>query len=222
MPDRTRSWLVLAGHLTFLGVYGCGCGPGCGTNGKSPTTVADTQPPEDPERPRLPMEATPPEGLSNAQIQHTELLRIRRNFGKEHFEIALDAWIAIDVPDKIHDARLWWARTDKGDERSPFGESTRGHFEIRTQELAPDRWDLELISDKKKFVFHVEIAEDGKPAAFADVMVGPMMVTHCRASVGILHARRLLGAPVGIRKLEVTCIDDQGTVHEGRVLDGDE
>src|SRR5262247_682211 len=108
MGKRAHGWIVVAVHLTWLGAYGGGCGPGCGSNGKAPPAIADTQPPEDPERPRLPMEATPAESLSTPQLQHTELLRIRRNFGKEHFEIVLDAWVATDVPDEIHDARLWW------------------------------------------------------------------------------------------------------------------
>jgi hypothetical protein len=167
---------------------------------------------------RLPMARTPPSELSNDELLHTELLRIRRNFGKEQFEIALDAWVAAAAPGQLADLRLWWARTDRDGERSPFGEGTRENFTIEYETPASDRWRVHLVSDRKRFTFDVEIGEDAVVRAFADVMVGAQKIQHCRAVEGELQARRLLGAPIGIKKLELTCIAADGTQLHGRML----
>lgn len=167
------------------------------------------------------MAATPVTELSTEQVTHTELFRIARNFGKDTFEIALDAWVPTAEPDRLADVRLWWARTDRDGERSPFGEGTRSHFEIAYEQPAPDHWRVLMKSGGKTFAFDVEVGTDGVPRAFVDIEAGATKVPHCHARTGTLHARRLLGAPIGIRKLDVTCIDDQGTTHEGSVVSGD-
>jgi hypothetical protein len=199
-----------------MAMSACGC-PGSRAPGPGDSSPP---PPADLEVERIAMAATPATELSTEQLQHTELLRIARNFGKDTFQIALDAWVPTAAPDRLADVRLWWARSDRDDERSPFGEGTKSHFEIEYEQPAPDHWRVLMKSGGKTFAFDVEVGEGGAPQAFAEVEVGGRKVAHCRTTSGTLHARRLLGAPIGIRKLDVRCVDDEGTTHEGSVVSG--
>lgn len=178
---------------------------------KTPTTYVTTA---------IPMEATPADKLSSPALHHTELCRIARNFGKENFEIALDAWTPIEGEREISEVRLWWARTDRGAERSPFGAKSREHFDITYERLAIDRWRVDLQSDRKLFVFMIELDDTGTPAAFADVETDAGLVTHCRLVGGTLQARKLLGAPIGIKGFDVQCVDDDDREQSGRMVEG--
>ncbi len=166
---------------------------------------------------RIPMAATPVTDLTTQQLRHHELLRIERDFGKPHFVIALDAWVTTTEPSRLADARLWWSRTDKADERSPFGTGTKRHFEIAYDQPAEDRWDVHLVSDDKRFTFHIEVDRDGAPAAYATIKTTQGTIEHCRATTGVLHARKVLGLPVGIDALDVDCTDADGKPQRGSV-----
>jgi hypothetical protein len=205
------------GAMTLAVVLACGC----------PRNGSDSNGPDDPppavtgglERVGIPEEATPVEQLSNDVLHHVELARISRNFGKEHFEIALDAWTPADGTREISDVRLWWLRTDKDAQRSPFGKKSRDQFEIDYDRLAADRWRIGLESDRKRFEFLIEYDETGKPAAYADVDGDDGKIEHCRVESGTLQARKLLGAPIGIKGFEVSCVDDGGRTHRGRMIE---
>jgi hypothetical protein len=161
---------------------------------------------------------TPADQLSNARIRHTELVRISRNFGKSHFQIALDAWTSIDDPLEITDVRLWWARTDRDGERSPFSAKSRRHIDVEYERLSGQRWAVDIKSDDVRFRFMVELDETGTPAAFADVKHHDgEVLSHCRVTRGEFAARKFLGAPIGIERFEVRCVDDDGTEYEGRM-----
>jgi hypothetical protein len=208
--------LGLMALMAMTATTACGC-PGSRAPGPADSSPP---PPADLEVERIPMAATPASALSTEELAHTELLRIARNFGKESFQIALDAWVPTAQPDRLADVRLWWARSDRSGERSPFGEGTKSHFEIEYEQPAPDHWRVLMKSGGKTFAFDVEVGEGGVPGAFTEVDVGPRRIPHCRTSSGTLHARRLLGAPIGIRKLDVQCVDDEGTSHQGSVVPG--
>lgn len=158
--------------------------------------------------------------LSTPTLVHAELVRITRNFGKTNFEIALDAWTAVDDPRQIVDVRLWWVRPDKGDERSPFSAKSRDQFEIEYEQHADGGWRVDLGSDRHKYRFAIELDAAGAPAAFAEVdTTDGGRVAHCKVMRGELAARKLFGAPVGIRDFEVECIDDAGTQWHGTMVD---
>lgn len=196
------------------------CVVGCPRNG------SDSNGPEQDDVPltapvgALPNVKTPGTALSTASLLHTELVRITRNFGKSNFEIALDAWTPVENPREIADVRLWWALSDRGGERGPFSAKSRDHFDIVYERLAPDRWRVDLGSDKHVYRFWVEFDDTGAPAAFADVEeAGGGRIEHCRVTRGTLAARKLFGAPVGIRNFEVTCVDGEGGERSGSMVD---
>ncbi len=196
-----------------------------GSSAACPRTGSDTNGPEDDEAPvapvpgMLPNVKTATTALSTTALHHTELIRITRNFGKSNFEIALDAWTPVETPREIADVRLWWARPDRDGERSPFSEKSRDHFEMTYERLGPDKWRVDLGSDKHVYRFWIEIDETGSPAAYADVDADGGRVEHCRVVRGTLLARKLFGAPVGIRDFEVSCIDAAGAERSGTMLD---
>lgn len=167
----------------------------------------------------LPNVKTPGNALSTAALQHVELVRITRNFGKSNFEIALDAWTPIDNPREIADVRMWWTVSDRDGERGPFSDKSRDHFDITYEKLAPDKWRVDLGSDKHVYRFFIEYDETGSPAAYADVDADDGRVSHCRVTKGTLAARKLFGAPVGIRDFEVDCVDAQGKQRSGNIVD---
>ena len=204
------------GAMVLVAVLACGCPRSNGSDSNGPDEqhgIVTSEPVGIPEEP------TPVERLSNDVLHHVELVRIARNFGKEHFEIALDAWTPADGTHEISDVRLWWLRTDLGAERRPFSSKSRDQFDIDYERLAADRWRVGLESDRKRFVFLIEYDETGKPAAYADVDGDEGVVEHCRVESGTLQARKLLGAPVGIKGFEVSCVDDGGRTHRGRMVE---
>jgi hypothetical protein len=205
-------------ELVLLSLCASACT--CTQNGSRTTEPDSNETPTTYVTTAIPLEATPADRLSNAALQHTELCRIARNFGKENFEIALDAWTPVDGEREITEVRLWWARTDRAAERSPFGAKSREHFEITYQRLATDRWRVDLQSDRKLFVFMIELDETGTPAAFADVETDGGTVSHCRLVGGTLQARKLLGAPIGIKGFDVQCVDEDGHEQAGRMVEG--
>lgn len=212
---RATGVLRPCGGMMLAAVFACGC-PRNGSDSHGPDDAVDpaaTQPSG------VPDEKTPVERLSTELSRHVELVRITRNFGKDHFEIALDAWTPTDGTREITEVRLWWARTDRDSERSPFGQKSRDSFDIQTERLAADRWRLALESDRKRFEFLIEFDETGSPAAYADVDTDGGAIEHCRVESGTLQARKLLGAPVGIKGFEVDCVDDGGKAVHGRMID---
>jgi hypothetical protein len=168
----------------------------------------------------LPVTKTAVEALSTSTLTHTELVRITRNFGKSNFEIALDGWTSVDEPRQIVDVRLWWVRPDKGEERSPMSAKSRDQFDIDYERNADGTWRVDLGSDRHKYRFAIELDGTGVPAAFADVDTPDAgRIAHCKVTKGELAARKVFGAPVGIRDFEVECIDATGTQREGTMVD---
>jgi hypothetical protein len=189
------------------------------TEPRDPAEHGEVRAAETPVEDVVPMETTPLAELSTETLEHTELLRLGRDFGKQDFEIALDAWVDRRRPRELALVRLWWARIDRDLERSPFGSKTRRHFDIADERLAPDHWRIDLVSDRKVFSFDIEIDPEGKPAAHASVRAEDgQHVEHCRVDRGELLARRVLRVPAGIEALAVVCKDAEGTLVRGTVI----
>ena len=163
----------------------------------------------------LPYSKMAEDELSVPGFTHHEVLRMGRDFGDSDFKVVIDGWVDDDEPDAIHELRFWWVNGDKDDERSPFGSKLRKHVGLKFTQNAPDDWTVKLQGNRKEFVFDVELDDEGHAAAFANIHTDDGVIEHCRATRGEFIARRLLGIPIGIKKLEVECVDSVGDTHTG-------
>lgn len=167
---------------------------------------------------RVPYVTTEVAELAPKGLQHDEVLRIRRDFGKPSFEIVVDSWLPAERPGRISDVRMWWVQSDREDRRSPFGNKVHKYVDLEYVPEDEDSWSVTLRADRKEFSFDVQLSDEGDVQAYADIVVdGGATVHHCRATEGRLVARRLLGLPIGIKQLEITCVDDEGERHQGAV-----
>jgi hypothetical protein len=157
------------------------------------------------------------EKLSTAKFRHHEVLRIRRDFGMDHWEIALDGWSTRAVDGHIADVRLWWVNTKDAERRKPFSAYLRRYIEFEHRRADKGTLAIRMAGDRKEYLFTVEI-DDGAPAVFADVQLADgSTVPHCRCHRGRLVARRVFGIPVGIAALQVHCTDATQGKHDGAV-----
>src|SRR5687768_12999644 len=79
---------------------------------------------------RAPHGPAAPSELSTDELRHHEVLRIDRDFGMSHWEIALDGWLPRERTDRIAELRLWWVNTDDGDRRKPFSAHLRRYIDF--------------------------------------------------------------------------------------------
>ncbi len=164
----------------------------------------------------IPRGPTPLEKLSTKKFQHHEVMRIDRDFGMAKWEIALDGWMPHDVAAHVEDVRLWWVNIEDGDRRKPFSAHLQRYLEFGYRREDAGRLAVRLAGDDKEYVFSVEIDANGRLAVFADIeLADGSRVTRCRCERGRLIARRVLGIPVGIGAVQVTCTDAAAQRHEG-------
>jgi len=163
----------------------------------------------------LPQGITPIADLDAVdRMRHAEVLQVERDFGQPNVNVAVDAWMPADDAKRIDAVRLWWS--DEVD-RYPFSDDVRRHLTIDYRRMKPSWWRIRVIGRHQSFAFDVAL-HDGRPAVFADVTLpSGRLVQHCRADSAQLHARRILGIPVGLRSMDVTCTARDGTVHHGSV-----
>lgn len=168
---------------------------------------------------RLPLAETAARDLAPSGLVHQEALRIDRDFGKPEFDLVVDTWTDETSGDVLADVRLWWVKTTAQDRRSPLSERAKKYVEIETTQAAPDAWKVKLRGDRKEFAFDVELDDRGRAQVYTDVLTDAGgRVGHCRTTGGKLLARRLLGIPIGVDKLEVHCVDARGAKHHGRAV----
>lgn len=166
----------------------------------------------------IPRGPAPVEALSTDALRHHEVLRIDRDFGMAHWEIALDGWLSSDRAGRIEDVRLWWVNTDDADRRKPFSASLRRYLEFGYRRDREGALAVRMAGDGKEYLFEVAIEASGAPAVFAEVLLADgTTIERCRCERGRLIARRILGVPVGIEKLSVRCIDGASRPREGVV-----
>ncbi len=166
----------------------------------------------------IPQGASVVERLSTKKLRHHEVLRIRRDFGMEHWEIVLDGWLSRGAAGHIADVRLWWANTDDADRRKPFSAYLRRYIAFEHRRADTGALVVRMAGDHKEYAFTVELDDVGAPKVYADVeLADGSTVAHCRCAHGRLVARRVLGIPVGIAALEVRCTDARGQAHDGVV-----
>lgn len=166
---------------------------------------------------RLPYAETPVAGLSTRALRHHEALRIDRDFGKPEFDLVVDAWSETARGD-LADVRLWWVKTTANDRRSPLSTKSERYVDIDVRRAGPDAMRMRIRGAGKEFAFEVELDDKGVAHVFADVVTKDgATVDHCRTTSGRLTAKRVLGIPVGLGALQVSCIDDHGRTVRGRV-----
>lgn len=166
---------------------------------------------------QIPYSRTPAAELSPRGLEHMEVLRIGRDFGERNMEVVVDTWTVSTHPDAIDEVRFWWVDTDN-DERSPFGRKLRKYIGMGFVPNEPDDWTVKLRGDRKEFVFDVELDASGQAHAFGDIIERDgRVIEHCRALDSRFIARRFIGIPIGLKRLEVQCVDEHGQRHQGEL-----
>lgn len=146
----------------------------------------------------------------------TEVVRIKRDFGKPHFDLAIDAWQA--GPSRLEKVQLLWVNTSEDDRRKPLGRMIERMVDLKYKRLSERSFKVVVAGDDKEFTFTVELAQDGGMATYVAVDTeGGQHVARCKTDSARLMARRVLGIPVGISKVEVKCRDAGGTAHAGMI-----
>lgn len=166
----------------------------------------------------IPQGPTAVEQLSTKALRHHEVLRIRRDFGMDHWELALDGWMSRRDDGHLAAVRLWWVNTRDDARRKPFSAYLQRYIELETRRAGAGTLFVRMAGDHKEYRFTVELDAAGLPAVFADVeLADGSTVAHCRCHRGQLVARRIVGIPVGIAALSMHCTDDTSTPREGTV-----
>ncbi|MBC8072888.1 MAG: hypothetical protein IAG13_31490 [Deltaproteobacteria bacterium] len=174
---------------------------------------------------RAPRGPAPPSELSTDELRHHEVLRIDRDFGMAHWEIALDGWLPRERTGRIAELRLWWVDTGDGDRRKPFSAHLRRYIDFGYDKAEGSALAVRMAGDHKEYLFTVELDGEGAPVVYADITLDDgTRVDRCRCASGRLLARRVLGMPIGIQALRVKCTDARGKPRAGSVpyreLDG--
>ena len=165
---------------------------------------------------RIPFAETDAEALSIQGLRHHEALRIDRDFGKPEFDLVVDAWSETARGD-LADVRLWWVKTTANDRRSPLSTKAERYVDIDVRREGPDAMRVAVRGGNREFVFEVELDEKGRAHVFTDVGTKDgTTIAHGRTTSSKLVAKRVLGIPVGLGALQVSCIDDAGRKVRGR------
>lgn len=193
---------------------GCGCSPRASdlpaSSHSDPAAVAKTVP--------VPSVTTPAAELDPEGFEHVEVFRLRRDFGNQDFEIAMDAWLPDEDLGRLEMVRLWWFKTNKDGERGPFSEKTKRHFDIGYARIDDAKWEVQLLAGDLHFTFLVEADGQGKVMATATVVLPDGgTVEDCRMQSGDLVSNKVMGFPTGIKELRVTCVDAEGATHKGKL-----
>lgn len=157
-----------------------------------------------------------PAAAAGPERAPVEVVRIDRDFGKPHFDLAIDAWID-DAAGRLDEARLWWVNTAEQDRRKPLGKLIERLVKLEYRRRSPTEIAVVVVGDGKEFSFTVELGRDGGVHTYVavDTEAG-RTIPRCRTETVRLLARRVLGVPVGLARISVTCRDG-GVVHRGQV-----
>ena len=168
----------------------------------------------------MPRRATPVDQLEPGDVAHTEVLRLDQDFHpNDDYEIAVDAWNDRSDPASLELVRMWWVDTAKADERSPFGRGVRRHIDIQYSHDRPDAWTIRIEQGGSVYAFEVELdSGSGKVQAFGDVVTeAGDRLSRCPIQRSRLVAKKFLGIPTGLDRLDVVCTDEGGQTHAGRL-----
>lgn len=146
-----------------------------------------------------------------------EVVRVERDFGKPHFDLAIDAWTDGKAT-RLEKARLWWVNTSLQDRRKPLGALIERMVKLQYARVSNTSLTVTVSGDGKQFAFTVELGQDGKLHAYVPVDTDDgKHIPRCRTDSARLIAHRVLGLPVGLARIAVTCSDGSGSIHHGQV-----
>lgn len=212
---------MLASCLLPLGLAAvAGCGPGCGSSGQVTTVDKVEGSNKGDEEPLIPRSRTPVALLEPEGVHHQEVLRLHQDFHPDDaYQIAVDAWVEEAKPDELALVRMWWVDTSKNDERSVFGKGVRRHIDITYIREERDLWTIAIKQGDSSFRFELELnPETGVVQAYGDVATdGGTLVERCPIQDSRLVARKFLGLPTGLDRLDVVCRTESGERHEGHL-----
>ncbi len=155
------------------------------------------------------------EGLGDGT--HHKLLRIEQEFHmNDDYRIVVDAWIAVDPSPRIARVTMGWLDLGAGDKRSPFGKGVRRHVDVLHERRNATTWVIALVADDVRRELEIVVGDDAVPRVFAQVVSDGALV-RCQPHGGRLVARRVLGLPVALDRLELDCTDDAGKTRRGAV-----
>lgn len=158
------------------------------------------------------IEANDPESLPA-----TEVVRIKRDFGKPHFDLVIDAWADPEAA-RLERTQLRWSNTSEADRRKPLGALIERMVKLQYRRVSSTTVAVTVAGDGKEFTFTVELAGDGKVHTYVAVDTdGGKHVARCRTTQARVLARRVMGLPVGISRIAVSCRDGGGTLHAGQI-----
>lgn len=167
--------------------------------------------------PSVPHGRTPAHMLDVAGLRHQEVLRIDPGVlgPSGDYEVVVDAWTSNTNPLAVEGVEVWWLDRDAADERSPFGPTVRKRIRVEKTRRSPHQWTVAIVTKDDRFTFTIESTSQGQVVAYASIVEAGQPVNDCLASSARLVPRRILGIPVGLRRLDVTCVDAQGLPHHG-------
>lgn len=145
-----------------------------------------------------------------------EVVRVKRDFGKPHVDLVIDAWTDAEAT-RLVGARLWWVLTREQDRRKPLGPVVERMVKLEVRRESSTQLVMTVTGDRKQFAFTVELGADGKSRAFVAVDTEEgRFIPRCRVEQVTLVAHRVLGVPVGLERIAVRC-NDGGQVHRGQI-----
>ena len=151
------------------------------------------------------------------ELASDEIVRVTRDFGKPNFDLVIDAWADPDA-NHLREVRLWWNNSDELEHRKPLGKMIERMVKLQYKRLSPTELTVAVAGDGKRFTFTVELANNGKVSAYVPIETDTgRVIRRCRTESAKLLARRVLGMPVGISHIAVTCRDGGGAVHQGKL-----
>jgi len=153
--------------------------------------------------------------VAGAAQPSTQVVRIKRDFGKAHFDLAIDAWAGSSRLERV---QLLWVNTAEEDRRKPLGRLIERMVDLKYKRVSSRSFKVVVAGDDKEFTFTVELGRDGGLSTYVAVDTdGGQHIPRCRTEDAKLLARRVIGIPVGIAKVAVRCSDADGNVHAGQV-----
>jgi len=162
-------------------------------------------------------EPAPAPAPAPADVAPAEVVRVKRDFGKPNFDLVIDAWADVEAA-HLREIRLWWTNSDEVGHRKPLGRMIERMVKLQYRRISDTALTVAVAGDGKRFTFTVELNKDGKVVAYVPIDTeGGRYIGRCRTDSARLLARRVLGMPVGIAYIAVSCRDGRGVLHQGKL-----
>lgn len=146
-----------------------------------------------------------------------EVLRITRDFGKPHFDLALDAFASAGEVG-LRDVRLHWVNTSARDRRKPLGPITDRLVKVNLRRENDRAATVTVSGDSKEFAFALELRDDGVINVYVAALAeGGQAIPRCHVTGARLIARRILGVAAGLDHIAVECSDSDGRLRPARI-----